>query len=887
MPNYGRIVTHSPQGVASGATLTLNAPPTGQFKFIPGATFVTFKIGSLAQITVIPAGIRYISDYEVSLPFPQLSVGSYQCLIAAGLDLAETTNPIMGGGMSAGVPAGSYGPILAAPAPAQAKPGDAIMIKAPAASPFSFDDAGTFVTFGGTTGAIYQVTVVPSSVTTVDAKTIRLAVPQLPPGSYAVHVASGASTAECAAPQVVVPGGTLLPRLATPLANPMLSMPTGATPTTRITLTAPYGGGPPPASPISLGAGLPPFHTNMEPPSPITKLSQNIGQLFRVLSAPGAKSASAKARGKVESNTAAPPKAPPKSLRDRFRPVGAPAGSPPVPGEAAAASTKTPAKPSWRDRFRPIEPAPTDASPAPLGTVATPPTPAPAGVPPIVATTPAAPISTPAPGYYQPGHAIEYILDGAAYFQHLTDLLDDVAEISGEAGYVHMAFWMCDDQTILDNTSKKLIDKIKALGAAGKEVKLLLWQPPPTAGPQSAFIAGVRRVNDRCKQQIDSLKLTTVEVQLLSHPLPFGSYHQAVVIANVGPYSKVLLGGLNVHSSYKDASPHSGNGWHDLALQLAGPATNGIEAQWEAQWALVQGGPRKGPAAASSRGSQSVFVGVTDPPKLSLRDELVTRIQTANDFVYMENYGIFEPEVITALGHRIRAKRDAGQDFYVLLLVPNQSLGAQYAWLHYVTYCHLSFMNCTSFSFVNGANTVTVSRAADGKSMWAFDYSGSAFGIGNWYENSTVSWDTGSASIRDIRGFQGETLLYSLEHCSGAGIPNPMSHVYVHSKAAIIDDVFAVVGSANFTPRGMRQDGEIAAFIHGDSVAKLRESLWNEHFNGKYPNPAYFWGAVRDNHVARAAGKLIPGQLYVMPLQFTGLQKEPSGTDPWLGADQR
>jgi phosphatidylserine/phosphatidylglycerophosphate/cardiolipin synthase-like enzyme len=344
---------------------------------------------------------------------------------------------------------------------------------------------------------------------------------------------------------------------------------------------------------------------------------------------------------------------------------------------------------------------------------------------------------------------------------------------------------------------------------------------------------------------------------------------------------------MDVQPEPRDDAPHGdGSRWHDAGVLIAGPATTDAEESWDAWWTSAGGKAARRPPPVLDAGKQSVFIAQTAPPRAAIREELVARIQMAEDFVYLENYGIYDPAVITALGQKLKSKRDAGREFEALLLVPHQSLAPQYAWLHYVTYCHLSFMSCSSFSFVEGPNTYTVSKAVDGKTAWSFDYAGGAFGIGNWYEDSTVSWDTGSTSIRNIRAFTGETLMFTLGSAR-AGNPNEFDHVYLHGKVAIIDDAFAMVGSASFTPRSLVQDGEVAAFIHGDSVASFRAALWSEYFGGSAPAAAGFGAGARANHGSAAGGKLTAGQLYVMPLQFSVPQKEPRGVESWLGTELR
>src|SRR6185312_5215732 len=54
--------------------------------------------------------------------------------------------------------------------------------------------------------------------------------------------------------------------------------------------------------------------------------------------------------------------------------------------------------------------------------------------------------------------------------------------------------------------------------------------------------------------------------------------------------------------------------------------------------------------------------------------------------------------------------------------------------------------------------------------------------------------------------------------------------IYVHAKVALVDDEWALVGSANMNLRGFETDSELDAFIHDQEFARtLRRRLWAEH----------------------------------------------------------
>ncbi len=60
--------------------------------------------------------------------------------------------------------------------------------------------------------------------------------------------------------------------------------------------------------------------------------------------------------------------------------------------------------------------------------------------------------------------------------------------------------------------------------------------------------------------------------------------------------------------------------------------------------------------------------------------------------------------------------------------------------------------------------------------------------------------------------------------------------VYVHAKIGIVDDRWAIVGSANLNSRGMSHDAELSVAIDDDASARgLRRILWTEHTAAPLP----------------------------------------------------
>ncbi len=59
--------------------------------------------------------------------------------------------------------------------------------------------------------------------------------------------------------------------------------------------------------------------------------------------------------------------------------------------------------------------------------------------------------------------------------------------------------------------------------------------------------------------------------------------------------------------------------------------------------------------------------------------------------------------------------------------------------------------------------------------------------------------------------------------------PKPEEMIYVHSKVMIVDDEFAIIGSANANPRSFRLDSEAnVAWRDRSSVTVFRRRLWSK-----------------------------------------------------------
>ncbi|MGD0152030.1 MAG: hypothetical protein ABSB77_25940 [Xanthobacteraceae bacterium] len=491
------------------------------------------------------------------------------------------------------------------------------------------------------------------------------------------------------------------------------------------------------------------------------------------------------------------------------------------------------------------------------------------------------------PPTYTGKNSVKPLIDGHAVYGRIDELLNDVAANANGKGYVHISLWWCQFDTQLTGR-ERFIAAIKNVVAAGDEVAVSLWEG-------SKVFPDVTKDNLKCKAELERIG---ARVQLQVHGDVIGSYHEKFFVFFNGTQVRAIVGGLNVDKASYSVSPHRGsNGdWqdvHDVAVELTGPATSDVEDDFTTRWLSESRTTVLGPTPPSPvGGSDEVRIALTRPslrkvgsgraedierlqPLLSSKRqtilaELLQRINAAETFIYLENYAVFEEKIIRAIGQRITAEKNRGRSIEVLILVHKANIETHkdqsvYGWLHWITYLHLSFMRCDSFSYTDeDGRPHFVTRKTSGNIKWEVGpYEG------DYYQDTKVSWDDGSTKLTSIahfggEGFGGDVPLYTLVYHSGGGRPDVP--IWVHSKVSIFDDAYAGIGSANFNARSLHYDGELTAFFHGASVAQFRTDLWKEYWRAHVPTIAS-WDDDAENN-KKTLATLPGGSSYVLPLHW-------------------
>ena len=361
---------------------------------------------------------------------------------------------------------------------------------------------------------------------------------------------------------------------------------------------------------------------------------------------------------------------------------------------------------------------------------------------------------------------IELLADGQ-------EALARIAEAVGAArSHVHLAGWHFDPTFRLEDGGPTLRELL-ADAAERVDVRVLAWAgaPLPLFHPDRRE---VRRTRD------EFVRGTRISMALDAKERPFHCHHEKLVVVDdevafVGGIDLTGLAGDRLDSS--EHPRRDGIGWHDSAVRLVGPIVTDVARHFLMRWRTVANGNAPEPAepAAAADGVPAQFVR-TVPERLyepsrdgewSILESYLRALRAAERFVYLESQFLWSPEVSFALAEKLRCP--PCDDFRVIALLP----------------AHPN----------NGEDD---SRGQVGLLI-----------------------DADKASGDETPRFLACTLYQ----------PGPAgTSVYVHSKAAVIDDTWLTIGSANLNEHSLFNDTEANVVVRDEALAReVRLRLWEEH----------------------------------------------------------
>lgn len=490
------------------------------------------------------------------------------------------------------------------------------------------------------------------------------------------------------------------------------------------------------------------------------------------------------------------------------------------------------------------------------------------------------------------GNQVKFLLDGVNFFGELKRHLDRVKDSPPSPDtYVRLAFWEAKPNCVIDFSGKPLDVKsapnltsmLKGVADAGHNVQFICWTPDKLARAimkvAKATLAGeilrkgVTYQSQKVVEGADKKKFRG-RVQVYTEEYKgwfFGtSNHQKIAIFSVKGELTVIVGGFNLMSGYYATVNHTyaeeGDDddykgcwhWHDTAVELKGPATIAVEREWLRRWrkrSIVKTSPVQArlDMQPKARDGSAVEILTTNSERLSretdIRKALCERIASAEYYVFLENYVLSDPGLVSALADRMRANKKL-----VVLFVTGKKPD-MYSFLNRISLLKLTVA-------AGGAGILEIRRGKTSVRKSFNDYFREGKILEGNFSNPDLIDQTAllanpfmakdafqfkapedtkptKVALPDIRDALSDRVFYC--YPVHPFLPEGKESLYVHSKLVLVDDDTAFIGSANLSYRSMVYDGEMCACIHGDAAKRIRIDLF-KHYNLDFTDRA----AIRD-----------------------------------------
>jgi phosphatidylserine/phosphatidylglycerophosphate/cardiolipin synthase-like enzyme len=357
-----------------------------------------------------------------------------------------------------------------------------------------------------------------------------------------------------------------------------------------------------------------------------------------------------------------------------------------------------------------------------------------------------------------------------------------------------------------------------AARSKGVEVKVLIWSSSehfshsdPHAASDQLSLVGVSCLLDDSAQG------------LTHHPIE--SIHQKTVVVD-GTHA--FVGGIDMlielngdydrwdthlhhyasplRSNADNRSPHN---WHDVHALIEGPAAGDVERNFRQRWNDV--------AERHDQKAPEMFVPVHPLP--AAREHATGKVQVART-IPSRTYQ-FAHDGIAGIARLYASALGNAQQFVYL--------ENQYFWLYpYLT----PFAIAPKLGILRTQSPDmrrNISKLADALGRGATV----AMVLPDHPNVGRAVTDSGLERLREEApeaAAEGRIRAFCL--ATGAEVDGELLYrpIYVHAKVAIIDDLWATVGSANLNNRGMRDDTEMnVAVLDAELTRNLRLLLWAEH----------------------------------------------------------
>jgi phosphatidylserine/phosphatidylglycerophosphate/cardiolipin synthase-like enzyme len=332
--------------------------------------------------------------------------------------------------------------------------------------------------------------------------------------------------------------------------------------------------------------------------------------------------------------------------------------------------------------------------------------------------------------------------------------------------------------------------------------------------------------------------------------------------------------------------PNNFHAWHDCAVLLQGPIVDIVEQEFDRRWiqtatnaAVLNQGTYAKVACwqinhdscldeyqvcskdkplpsqilyqdlATSGPQYPIDVLITNSEfsdaVTQVKDKLLAQIQAAQDYIYFENFTFHDVSLVRAIINKLRS---ASENFRCIILIPHPTKGNDHE--DQLGQFYLSRMAFAAMLLSTHEWTETeadfkhaIKLKRDHLQSWkvtipddkpieyaTFDYSLSSGGGSKSLPIKDVINVVPTDNSRLIftspaRYFN--SLNPNEEKFQLPGLNKNFRSIYVHSKVALFDDNYALVGSANFNARSLNWDGECSVGVADSTKAReIRQQLF-------------------------------------------------------------
>jgi len=416
-------------------------------------------------------------------------------------------------------------------------------------------------------------------------------------------------------------------------------------------------------------------------------------------------------------------------------------------------------------------------------------------------------------------------IGGPDYFTALKAAID-----RPDVSYIYLAGWLFDvDFPIVPGT--KLLDLLAARSKAGVDVRVLGWVMAPEVLSNPSVTSGQtnlgidRSVNEPTMQFVQALRLaepTMVDKALLnviSHPA--GAVHTKFAIVGAPSGDIGFTGGIDAHSSRLPPT------WHDVAVEVRGQATQGMYDWYRDLWneniRRTQTTVKAGSTSVTSRAPSSPGLAARQVPGVLAGTK---HLQSGRTVPRM-NFSTLASIGGSVTGHSLPKNSTVsfapdGQFEIKRLWQKAISAADKYVYIEDQSFCSEEI-----FGWLNDAlrakpalKVLLVTGAQDPDDP----NPGGLMKLTRRQVNRVLLKGIAKADSDKRVGF------FQIE---GAKV--------VHTKSTIVDDVWALIGSANFMRRSLYTDFEHAmSFMDeaGSGVPNYRRALCTAHLGGPVVMPA-------------------------------------------------